>query len=81
MPKKLAVELQFNIETVRQAVYFITKKLLTDKEINKRFFDRETIIVDVVEKTNEQEAMQMAFVFVALIIEQEEKEKTTDESL
>lgn len=63
----LAIQLQFDIKTVRKAVVMLTGEMLTDEEIAARYFDREMVITDVGELMDPGESFQMCLAFLAMM--------------
>ena len=68
MKKPLAIQLEFDIKSVRRALALITGEAMTDEEITAKFFDREAVKVDTEEMLGESEAFQICAAFLAVIM-------------
>jgi hypothetical protein len=68
MKKPLAIQLEFDIKSVRRALALITGEAMTDEEIIAKFFDREAVKVDTEEMLGESEAFQICAAFLAVIM-------------
>jgi len=67
--KPIALNLLFDVKSIRKAVALITGEAMSDEEINKKFFDREKVDFDIDKmKGCESEALQISILFVTLIL-------------
>lgn len=75
MEKKLALQFEFDIKTVRRAVALISGEAMTDEEINAKFFDRESVTVSEKLLGSEAEVLQFCTGLVLLVLNEGELEK------
>jgi hypothetical protein len=68
MKKPLAVQLEFDVRTVRRALALLTGEAMSDEEIVAKFFDREAVKFDIDEQFGEVEAFQMCAAMLAVIM-------------
>jgi len=80
MKKPLAIQLEFDIKSVRRALALITGEVATDEEIIAKFFDRDPIKVDVEEMLGEADALKMCVAFTAIIQSEYQPDKKSKES-
>ena len=80
MKKPLAIQLEFDIKSVRRALALITGEAATDEEIIAKFFDREPIKIDVEEMLGEADALKMCIAFTAIIQSEYQPDKKSKES-
>lgn len=66
MLKPLALHLEFDVKAVRKAIAQLTGEVLSDEEINEKFFNREPLKLDV-QKFLGAEADQICMAFSALL--------------
>lgn len=70
MNKPLAIQLEFDIKTVRRALAILTGEVMSDEEINAKFFDREPVKVDAAELFGESESLQISAGFLSIIMDE-----------
>ncbi len=73
MLKPLALQFTATTEQVRMVVSNLTGKLLTDEQIEERFFNREPLLFDPNDMG--EEGAQAAMAFIGLLIADYEEEK------
>lgn len=80
MKKPLAIQLEFDIKSVRRALALITGEVMSDEEITAKFFDREPVKLDAVEILGESDAFQICAGFAAFIIADSQPKKEPKKS-
>lgn len=66
--KALAIKLKFDIKDVRKVLVLLDQDIPSDEEINKRFFDRDTIEYDINNGMEESIRLQLCASFVGFIM-------------
>lgn len=67
MKKPLAIQLEFDITTVRKALVMITGEVLSDEEITAKFFEREPVKIDTQTMFGETESLQLCLSLISMI--------------
>ena len=70
MKKPIAVKLVFDMKTVRRAVAIITGDVMSDEDLQAKFFDCEKVDFDMEAKIDEGIELTMCLAMVALIMQE-----------
>jgi hypothetical protein len=80
MKQPLAIQLEFDIKTVRRSLALITGEYMTDEEIKVNFFDRECVKIDAEQNIGEAESFQLCAAFLALILDEKKHNENPKKS-
>lgn len=78
--RPLAIQLNFDIKSVRRALALITGDTMTDEEINAKFFDRDPVRVDVEKMLGVVDSLQLCAGFIAIVMADGQEKKEVKKS-
>lgn len=68
MKKALAIQLEFDMASVRRALLLITGEVVSDEEITAKYIERENVKVNMEELLGDREAFQMCAGLLAILM-------------
>ncbi|WP_170073154.1 hypothetical protein [Mongoliibacter ruber] len=80
MNKTFAIQFQFDIKTIRKAVFMLTDDIMSDEEITAKFFDRDPLLVKAEETFSRDDLNNSAMAFAGLIIADDQPKKEIKKS-